>query len=125
MCLRASLLVKPELEMSVFYDGACATCRRDVRLLRERELKHPTRFVDARHGTDSEASDLLAQVHGADEEPTDDVDAVCGHDAEPGIGWLVAVRRVPGVSHGVVLGYRMLRRGRRWLAPRQPFWSLN
>lgn len=107
----------PQLEMSVFYDGACATCRRDVGLLRKRDLKHPLRFVDARRSTDSEASDLLARVHTAHEAPTDAVDAIREDGSEPGYGWLVAVRRVPGVSHGVVLGYRMLRRGRRWLAP--------
>jgi len=102
-------VLRPGLGIDVLYDGACATCRREVRRLSRRGHRHPTRFVDGRDpASGGELADLLERLHGgADELACEGVQAVRAADADAtGYGYLVAVTRVPGLSHGLVLGYR-------------------
>lgn len=109
--------------MDVLYDGSCSTCRAEVRRLRRSRYRNAMRFVDGRDNAD--LVELLDRVHGdADGEACEGVQAIRSGDAGAGYGWLVAVTRVPGVTHGLVLGYRAIARGLRGLT-RAPAVGVN
>ena len=109
----------------VFFDGECPLCRREIGLLRKLDRRGRIRFTDiAAHGFDADAigiphEELMAEIHGR----TSDGQWVRGVEvfrqlyAALGIGLspLVAMSRLPGLSHVLDWGYRVFARNRlRW-----------
>lgn len=106
--------------VEVFFDGACPLCMREIRMLRRRDRRDRIVFTDiaapdfdpASYGTDLPT--LMARIHGrlADGTWIEGVEVFRQLYAAIGFGWLVAVTRVPGVSHLCRLGYHLFAKNR-------------
>ena len=101
--------------VEVFYDGACPLCMREIRMLMRKDRHARIVFTDiaapefsaAAYGTTY--ADLMARIRGrlADGTWIDGVEVF--RQLYSAIGWrtLVAITRVPGISHLMSLGYRL------------------
>lgn len=93
-------------DVEVFYDGACPVCAREIALLRRLDRKGRIRFVDiAATGFDAATvgvslESLMQRIHGRLPDGTliDGVEVFRRLYAAVGLGPLVAVTRLPGVS---------------------------
>ncbi|MBS2020041.1 MAG: DUF393 domain-containing protein [Deltaproteobacteria bacterium] len=94
-------------QVEVFFDGACPLCRREIGMLRRLDRRSAIRFTDiAEPSFDAVAvgrtqSDLMARIQArlADGTWIDGVEVFRRLYAAVGFGPLVAVTRVPGISH--------------------------
>ncbi len=101
--------------VQVFYDGDCPLCAREISLLRRLDRRGRIRFTDiAAPGFDATAygktwQTLMEQMHAR----LDDGRWVQGVEAfrqiyrAVGLGPLVALTRLPGLSHLLEWGYRI------------------
>jgi predicted DCC family thiol-disulfide oxidoreductase YuxK len=106
--------------VEVFYDGDCPLCMREIRMLMRRDRRERIVFTDiaapgfdpAAHGTDRDT--LMARIHGrlADGTAIEGVEVFRQLYTAIGFGWLVAVTRVPGISHLCRLGYHLFAKNR-------------
>ncbi len=106
--------------LEAFFDGECPLCVREVRMLERLDTRRRIRW------TDIAAPDFEAAAHGkTQEELLDAMHArlpdgswVVGVEvfrrlyAAVGFGPLVAITRLPGLSHVLDLGYRLFARNR-------------
>lgn len=108
-------------QIEVFHDGACPLCRREVDLLRRLERgRGRIRFTDiAAPGFDSAAhdrtlDDFMARIQGRLPDGTwvEGVEVFRRLYAAVGLGPLVALTRLPGVSHLLDAGYRAFAKNR-------------
>lgn len=111
-------------QIEVFHDGACPLCRREVDLLRRLDRgRGAIRFTDvadpafdpAAHG--KTLDDFMARIQGRtpDGRWVEGVEVFRRLYAAVGLGPLVALTRLPGVSHALDAGYRVFARNRlRW-----------
>lgn len=114
----------PALE--VFFDGACPFCAREVSLLRCLDLRDRILFTDiAGSGFSPERAGvpletLMARIHArlADGTLVDGVEVFRRIHDLLGFGPLVAVTRLPGLSHLLDAGYAWFARNRMRLAGR-------
>ena len=114
----------PALE--VFFDGACPYCANEVRFLRRLDRRGRVLFTDLaspgfspeRAGVPWEA--LMDRIHArlADGTLVQGVEVFRRVYALLGFGPLVALTRLPGVSHVLDAGYRWFARNRMRLAGR-------
>ncbi|MBK6918958.1 MAG: DUF393 domain-containing protein [Deltaproteobacteria bacterium] len=105
----------PETTWSVrvFHDGACPLCAREVALLRRLDRRHAIDFVDiAAPGFRAQDygatwAQLMARIHAQtpDGRLIDGVEVFRRLYAAVGFGWLVALTRVPGISHVMSWAY--------------------
>ena len=107
-------------EVEVFYDGDCPLCTREIRVLRKKDRKEKIRFTDISApqfradevGKDMET--LMAEIHGR--LPTGEwitgVEVFRRLYAAVGFNPLVSLTRLPVISHGLELGYRVFARNR-------------
>jgi predicted DCC family thiol-disulfide oxidoreductase YuxK len=101
--------------VQVFYDGACPLCMREIRMLMRRDRAARILFTDiAAPDFSAEAfgttyAELMARIKGRlpDGRWIEGVEVFRRLYAAIGFGWLVAVTRVPGLSHLLSLGYRL------------------
>ena len=114
----------PEIEsgrqVEVFFDGDCPLCMREIRMLRRLDRRHRIQFTDiasrdfdaARYGKTQ--TEFMASIQGrsADGQWLDGVEVFRQLYAAVGLGPVVALTRVPGVSHGLDAGYRWFSRNR-------------
>ena len=106
--------------VEVFYDGDCPLCMREIRMLRRRDVHGRIVFTDiAAAGFDAAAlgtdqATLMARIHGrrADGSWIEGVEVFRQLYAAIGFRWLVAITRVPGISHLCRLGYYLFARNR-------------
>ncbi|MDX2092824.1 MAG: DUF393 domain-containing protein [Kofleriaceae bacterium] len=101
--------------VEVFYDGDCPLCMREIRMLMRKDRAQRIVFTDiaaptfspADHGTTYAA--LMERIHGRLPDGTwiQGVEVFRQLYTAIGFGWLVAVTRVPGISHLLSLGYRV------------------
>lgn len=106
--------------VEVFYDGDCPLCMREIRMLMRRDRRARIVFTDlAAPGFDASAlgtdhATLMARIHGrrADGSWIEGVEVFRQLYTAIGFGWLVAVTRVPGVSHLCRLGYHLFAKNR-------------
>jgi len=97
----------------VFYDGECPLCMREIRLLRRLDRKERILFTDiAAKGFDANTvgltqERLMAKIHGRmpDGSLVEGVEVFRQLYSAVGFGILVALTRIPGISHLMDLGY--------------------
>lgn len=104
----------------VFYDGECPLCMREIRMLRRLDRAGRILFTDiaapgfepASVGLDQAA--LMAKIHGRLPDGTlvEGVEVFRRLYDAVGFGPVVAVTRVPGVSHALDAGYRWFAKNR-------------
>ncbi len=101
--------------VEVFYDGDCPLCMREIRMLMRKDrasrivftnIAAPT-FDAARYGTTYAA--LMTRIRGRLPDGTwiDGVEVFRQLYTAIGWRWLVAITRIPGISHLMSLGYRV------------------
>jgi predicted DCC family thiol-disulfide oxidoreductase YuxK len=110
--------------LTVFFDGMCPLCRREVNLLQRLDRHRRIAWVDIAHpdfSADSAASgaapslaELMSELHARkpDGEWIRGVEAFRCIYAELGFGALVAITRRPGVSRALEAAYRVFARNR-------------
>lgn len=107
-------------EVEVFYDGDCPLCAREIAGLRRLDRRARIRFTDiaapgfeaAARGLSHEA--LMARIHARLPDGTviEGVEVFRRLYAAVGFGALVALTRVPGISHALEAAYRVFARNR-------------
>ncbi len=107
-------------KVEVFYDGDCPLCLREIKMLRWMDRKKNIRFTDvadpAFRPSDygKTMQDFMDEIQGR----LPDGSWIIGVEvfrrlyAAVGLGPLVALSRLPGVSHGLNLGYRAFAKNR-------------
>ena len=115
-------------DLEVFYDGACPLCRREIAWIRKRDNHHRLRLTDI--STDAFRIDdyersmeqLMGELHGRapDGQWVTGVEAFRRMYSAIGFGWLIALTRIPGVSHFLQWIYRLFARNRLRLTGRCP-----
>lgn len=106
--------------VEVFYDGDCPLCMREIRMLMRRDRAARIQFTDIAAATFDPAAygkdhaDFMARIHGRLPDGTwiEGVEVFRRLYAAIGFGWIVAVTRVPGVSHLLRLGYHLFAKNR-------------
>ena len=115
-------------QLQVFFDGGCPVCSREMAVLARRDRRQLIEFIDiTAPGFDAaawgrEPAQLMAAMHARlpDGRWAIGVEAFRQIYAVLGFGWLVALTRVPGLSHLLEAAYRLFARYR----PRQERCSL-
>ncbi len=106
--------------VEVFYDGDCPLCMREIRMLMRKDRHGRIVFTDiAAPAFDASAygSDLasfMARIRGrvADGTWIEGVEVFRQLYTAIGFRWIVAVTRVPGISHLMRLGYHVFAKNR-------------
>ncbi len=106
--------------VEVFFDGDCPLCLREVNLLRRLDRRGRVQFTDIAAPdfvaavTPEEHADFMARIRGRLPDGTmiEGVEVFRRLYAAVGFGALVALTRLPGVSHLLDLGYRVFARNR-------------
>ncbi len=114
-------------DIQVFFDGDCPLCRREIGLLRWLDRRGRIAFEDiAAPGFEPgplgrTQEELMASIHGRLPDGTwiDGVEVFRRLYAAVGLGPLVALSRLPGVSGGLDLAYRLFARNRLRLTGRR------
>ena len=109
-----------QFQIEVFYDGECPLCIREIRMLRRMDKKNHIRFTDISApnfdpttvGTDMQT--LMAEIHGKlpDGRLITGVEVFRRLYAAVGFSRLVALTRMPLISHSLEIGYRIFARNR-------------
>lgn len=107
-------------QVEVFYDGECPLCLREIKLLRRLDRKHRIRFTDIADPSFSPASfgmtmkDFMDEIHGRlrSGEWITGVEVFRRLYAAVGLKPVVALTRLPGISHGLEFGYRVFAKNR-------------
>lgn len=108
------------MAFEVFYDGDCPLCVREIRMLQRLDRKARITFTDiAAPGFDERTvgrdwDTLMARIHGRmpDGAIVEGVEVFRQLYAAVGFGPLVALTRIPGLSHLCELGYRVFAQNR-------------
>jgi len=107
-------------QVEVFYDGECPLCLREIKMLRRMDRKKNIRFTDIADPAFCPADyrktiqEFMDEIQGR----LPDGSWIIGVEvfrrlyASVGLGPLVALTRLPGVSHGLDLGYRIFAKNR-------------
>lgn len=110
----------PPFRVEVFFDGDCPLCLREINLLRRLDRHQRIRFTDiAAAGFDPSDTgrtwqELMDRIHGRLPDGTviEGVEVFRQLYSAVGFGWLVALTRVPGISHLADLGYHLFAKNR-------------
>ncbi len=106
--------------VEVFYDGECPLCVQEIRLLKWLDRKQRIEFTDiAANNFDVNAYDLtMEQFMGEIQGRLPDGSWITGVEvfrrlySAVGLGFVVWLTRVPGISHLLDVGYRFFARYR-------------
>ena len=109
--------------VEVFFDGDCPLCVREINMLRRMDRKRAIRFTDiakdgfdpTAHGRDFDA--FMARIHGRlpDGRWFEGVEVFRRLYAAVGLGPLVALTRLPGISATLDVAYEVFAANRlRW-----------
>ncbi len=113
-------LTEDDFEVEVFHDGACPLCRREMRMLERLDRKRRIRFTDI-SSKDFDAAEvgvtweeLMAKLHGRLPDGTliEGVEVFRELYAAVGFSPLVALTRLPGISHLMTLAYDLFAKNR-------------
>lgn len=107
-------------EVEVFFDGDCPLCVREINLLRWLDRHQRILFTDIADPSFDPTStgltyrELMDRIRGrlADGTPIEGVEVFRRLYSAVGFGPLVALTRLPGLSHGLELGYRWFAKNR-------------
>lgn len=101
--------------VEVFYDGDCPLCMREIRMLMRKDRASHIEFTNIaaaefeaeRYGTTY--ADLMTRIRGRLPDGSWIEGVEVFRQLYSAIGWrkLVAITRVPGLSHLLALGYRL------------------
>ena len=106
--------------VEVFYDGACPLCVREIKMLRWMDRKQQIRFTNIADAGFRPAEfgktmqDFMEEIQGR----LPDGSWIVGVEvfrrlySAVGFGAIVALTRLPGVSHGLDFGYRVFAKNR-------------
>ena len=106
--------------VEVFYDGDCPLCMREIRMLMRKDRAARIEFTNIA-ATDFDASaygttyvDLMTRIRGRLPDGSWIEGVEVFRQLYTAIGWrtLVAISRVPGISHLLRLGYTLFARNR-------------
>lgn len=107
-------------KVEVFYDGDCPLCLREIKMLRWLDRKKRIRFTDIADPDfrplecGKTMQDFMDEIQGR----LPDGSWILGVEvfrrlyAAVGFGPLVALTRLPGISHGLDFGYRVFAKNR-------------
>jgi predicted DCC family thiol-disulfide oxidoreductase YuxK len=104
-----------DFDVEVFHDGACPLCAKEIRMLQRLDTRRRIRFVDIAAADFDPAAigvswdELMARLHGRlpDGSWIQGVEVFRRLYAAVGFRRLVAVSRLPGLSHLLALAYRI------------------
>ncbi len=107
-------------QVEVFFDGECPLCMREIRMLRWMDRRQRIRFTDI--STDKflpdqfgrSMQDFMDEIHGRlpDGQWITGVEVFRRLYAAVGLGPLVSLTRLPGISHGLEAGYQVFAKNR-------------
>ncbi|MDE0862852.1 MAG: DUF393 domain-containing protein [Rubripirellula sp.] len=111
---------KSAWKVEVFYDGQCPLCMREIRLLRRLDRHSRIRFSDISADDfsaltfDRTISDFMDEIQGRlpDGEWITGVEVFRRLYAAVGLGSWVSLTRLPGISWGLDVGYRVFAKNR-------------
>lgn len=107
-------------EIEVFFDGDCPLCRREITMLRRLDRKRRIRFTDVA-AEDFDAADygishqeLMSEIHARLANGTwiSGVEVFRRLYGAVGFRWLIPFARLPGISCGLEVGYRVFAKNR-------------
>ena len=106
--------------VEVFYDGDCPLCLKEIQLLRWMDRRQKIRFTDIAAADFDPSSvgltfqELMDRIHGrlADGQMIEGVEVFRQLYSAVGLGFIVALTRIPGVSHALDWAYRIFARHR-------------
>lgn len=122
-----------EWQVEVFFDGECPLCMREIRMLRWMDKRQRIRFTDistdefAPDQFDRSMQDFMDEIQGrlpAGQWITG-VEVFRRLYTAIGLGALVALTRVPGISHGLEAVYQVFAKNRLRLTGRCDALSCN
>ena len=115
-----SEVITESWQVEVFYDGECPLCLREIKLLRWMDRREKIRFTDiasssftpADHG--KTMKQFMDEIHGRLPDGTwiVGVEVFRRLYAAIGLGAIVLLTRLPGISHTLELGYRIFAKNR-------------
>jgi len=106
--------------VEVFFDGGCPLCRREIQWLRKLDRHSRIRFTDidapnfSTVDLDVDYEHLMSEIHGRLPDGTwiRGVEVFRRLYSAVGFGSIVAITRLPGISHMLDFGYRIFARNR-------------
>lgn len=109
-----------EWQVEVFFDGECPLCMREIRMLRWMDRRQRIRFTDISTDKflpdqfDRSMQDFMDEIHGRlpDGQWITGVEVFRRLYAAVGLGPLVSLTRLPGISHGLEAGYQVFAKNR-------------
>lgn len=107
-------------QVEVFFDGECPLCMREIRMLRWMDRRQRIRFTDISTDKflpdqfDRSMQDFMDEIHGRlpDGQWITGVEVFRRLYAAVGLGPLVSLTRLPGISHGLEAGYQVFAKNR-------------
>lgn len=107
-------------QVEVFYDGECPLCLREIKMLRRMDRENGIRFTDITDPSFRPADygktmqDFMDEIQGRLPDGTWIVGLEVFRRLYSAIGLrpLVRLTRLPGIAHGLELGYRLFARNR-------------
>lgn len=124
---QSSSSVHSDWEVEVFFDGDCPLCKREIEMIRRRDVDHKILFTDITGETFVSAAvgksidELMLQIHGR----LPNGELIIGPEvfrrlySAIGFDRLVRLSRVAGISHLLEISYRFFARYRLRLTGRQ------
>ena len=107
-------------QVEVFYDGECPLCLREIKMLRWMDRRKNIRFTDIADSAfrPSDYGKTMQEFMDEIQGRLPDGSWIIGVEVfrrlyrAVGLGPLVTLTRLPGVSHGLDLGYRVFAKNR-------------
>lgn len=96
-----------DFDVRVYFDGACSLCSREISMLRRLDKQERISFVDIAapdfdpRTTGLTYAELMDRIHGMlpSGDRIEGVEVFRRLYTAVGFGWLVALTRIPGISH--------------------------
>ena len=115
-----SEVITEDWQVEVFYDGECPLCLREIKMLRWMDRREQIRFTNIADSSFSTADygktmqEFMDGIQGRLPDGTwiIGVEVFRRLYAAVGLGAIVALTRLPGVSHSLDLGYRIFAKNR-------------
>jgi len=115
-----SEVITEDWQVEVFYDGECPLCLREIKMLRWMDRREQIRFTNIADSSFSTADygktmqEFMDEIKGRLPDGTwiIGVEVFRRLYAAVGLGAIVALTRLPGVSHSLDLGYRIFAKNR-------------
>ena len=109
-----------EWQVEVFFDGECPLCMREIKLLRRLDRRQRIRFTDISsdefmpHQFQKTMREFMDEIQGRlpNGNWITGVEVFRRLYTAVGFGSLVALTRLPGISHGLNAGYRVFAKNR-------------